>query len=109
MPSPILYQGFLYSVRSGGIITALSAETGEVKKEGRSPEAVGEYFASPVAGDGKIYFASAEGKVSVVKAVADWEILAVNDVGEGISATPAIANGSIFIRTQSRLYCFRQR
>ena len=109
IPSPMLFQGILYSVRSGGILTALSAGTGEVKKEGRLPEAVGEYFASPVAGDGKIYFASAEGKVSVVKAVADWEILAVNDVGEGISATPAIAGGAIFIRTQSRLYCFRQR
>jgi len=109
IPSPMLFQGILYSVRSGGILTSLSSETGEVKKEGRLPEAVGEYFASPVAGDGKIYFASAEGKVSVVKAIADWEILAVNDVGEGISATPAIADGAIFIRTQSRLYCFRQR
>ncbi|MFN0102292.1 MAG: PQQ-binding-like beta-propeller repeat protein [Bryobacteraceae bacterium] len=109
VPSPILYQGIIYSVRGGGIVAALNADTGEVRKEGRLPEAADGYFASPIAADGKIYLASAEGKVSVLKADADWEVLAVNDIGDGITASPAIADGSVFIRTRSRLYCFRQR
>jgi outer membrane protein assembly factor BamB len=68
VPSPTVFEGVLYSVRSGGIVTALDAETGEVKKEARLPLAGGEYFASPVAADGKIFLASHEGKVSVLKA-----------------------------------------
>jgi outer membrane protein assembly factor BamB len=108
VPSPILYQGILYSVRTGGIITALDFDTGQLVKEGRSPDAIGDYFASPVAADGKIYFASADGKVSVITATPKWEFLAVNDLGESISASPAIADGAIFIRTHSKLYCFRK-
>jgi outer membrane protein assembly factor BamB len=108
VPSPLLYQGVLYSVRTGGIITALDSDTGQLLKEGRSPDAIGEYFASPVAADGKIYFASADGKVSVITATPKWEFLAVNDLGESISASPAIADGAIFVRTHSRLYCFRK-
>jgi outer membrane protein assembly factor BamB len=108
VPSPLLYQGVLYSVRTGGIITALDSDTGQLVKEGRSPDAIGEYFAAPVAADGKIYFASADGKVSVITATPKWEFLAVNDLGESISASPAIADGAIFIRTHSRLYCFRK-
>lgn len=108
VPSPILYSGTLFSVRNGGIVTAFSADTGAVTKEGRLPDAGGNYFASPIAGDGKIFLASAEGKVSVLKASPDWEILAVNDLGDSIQASPAAADRSIFIRTDSKLYRFRQ-
>jgi outer membrane protein assembly factor BamB len=109
VPSPVLYQDVLYSVRSGGIVTAIDAETGRLLKEGRAQDALGDYFASPVAADGMVYLTSAEGKVSVLKAAAEWEVLAVNDLGDAISASPTIADGTIFIRTQSKLYCFRQR
>ncbi len=63
----------------------------------------GDYFASPVAGDGKIYVASDNGKVVVLKNDADYEVLATNDVGDAVVATPAIADGLIFIRTRSKL------
>jgi len=109
VPSPVLYQDVLYSVRSGGIVTAIDAETGRLLKEGRVQDAPGDYFASPVAADGMIYLASFEGKVSVLKAAREWEILAVKDLGDNISASPTIADGAILIRTHSRLYCFRQR
>jgi outer membrane protein assembly factor BamB len=108
VPSPLLYQGVLYSVRTGGIITALDPQNGQVLKEGRSPEAIGDYFASPVAADGKIYVANADGKVSVLKAARNWEFLAINYLSESISASPAIAGRALFIRTYSKLYCFRQ-
>jgi len=108
VPSPVLYQGVLYSVRNGGIITSIDAGTGEVRKEGRAPDAAGLYIASPVAGDGKVYFAGAEGKITIVKAAAEWEVLAVNDLADGITATPAIADRALFVRTHKKLYCFRQ-
>jgi outer membrane protein assembly factor BamB len=108
VPSPVLYRDVLYSVRSGGIVTAIDAETGQLLKEGRAQDALGDYFASPVAADGMVYLASAEGKVSVLKAAPEWEVIAVNDMGDTISASPTIADGAIFIRTQSKLYCFRQ-
>jgi outer membrane protein assembly factor BamB len=69
-------------------------------------DALGEYYASPVAGDGKIYLASLEGKVTVLKAGADWEVLSTGDLGEAVVATPAIADRRVFIRTEGRLYAF---
>jgi len=109
VPSPVLYQGVVYSVRSGGIVTAINAETGQLLKEGRTPDALGDYFASPVAGDGMIYLANSEGKVTVLKADPQWHVLASNDLKDSIAASPTIADGAIFIRTQSRLYCFRPK
>jgi outer membrane protein assembly factor BamB len=108
VPSPVLYQGVVFSVRNGGIITAIDLRTGQVVKEGRSMDAMGEYFASPVGADGKIYLANADGKVSVLKSGSEWEVIGVNDLQDSISASPAIADGALFFRTYSKLYCFRQ-
>jgi len=108
VPSPVLYQGIVFSVRTGGIITAIDLRTGQVLKEGRSTDAMGDYFASPVGADGKIYLANADGKVSVLKSGAEWEVIAVNDLQDSISASPAIAGDALFFRTHSKLYCFRQ-
>ena len=104
--SPLLYQNVLYLVKEGGIFTSLDPQKGEVLKQGRLTGALGAYYSSPVAGDGKIYTASEDGKVSVLKAGGDWEILKVNDLGEECYASPAIADGKIYLRTQSALYCF---
>lgn len=106
IPAPLVYQDVYYMVRTGGIITALDPATGRLLKEGRSRDAMGEYYASPVAADSKLYLASAEGKVTVVKAAAEWDVLAVNDLDEEIHATPALSGGRIYVRTHSGLYCF---
>ena len=106
IPAPLLYQNVLYLVKTGGIVTALDSATGRPLKEGRSPGALGEYFASPVAADDKIYLSSVEGKVSVLKAAGQWEVLGVNDIGEEIHATPALSGGRIFVRTRGSIYCF---
>ena len=108
VPSPILYRDILYSVKNGGIIVAMNPVTGEVLKAGRTKEAMEKYFSSPVAADGKIVMVSESGKVTVLKAGRDWEVLAVNDLGEECWATPAIASGSLYIRTRNTLYCFRK-
>jgi hypothetical protein len=106
IPAPLVYQNVYYMVRTGGIITSLNPETGELLKEGRSREALGEYYASPVAADGKVYLASEEGKMTVLNAAAKWEVLRVNDLGEEVHATPALSEARIYVRTRSSLYCF---
>jgi outer membrane protein assembly factor BamB len=109
IPSPLLYQGVLYVLREGGVVTALDPKTGKVLKQGRLTGALDSYFASPVAGDGKIYTVSQEGKLSVIQAGSQWEILAVNDMKEECWATPAIADSGVYVRTKSALYRFEKR
>jgi outer membrane protein assembly factor BamB len=104
--APILYRDVLYVIRDGGILTAFQPDTGKVLREERLKDALGEYWAQPVAGDGKIYFVNKEGKVSVIRAGADWEKLSSGDLDEQVIATPAIANSRIYIRTDGTLYCF---
>ncbi len=106
IPAPLLYQNVLYLVKTGGIITTIDAATGKLLREGRATGALGEYYASPVAADGKVYVASQEGKITVLKAGPQWEVLSVNAIGEEINATPALANGRLFVRTRDAVYCF---
>lgn len=107
--TPLVYRDVLYLVKDGGIITTLNPKTGEVFKTGRTPDAIDEYFASPVAADGKVFLLSYSGKVTVLKADPQWEVLAVNDLNEPSQSTPAIGGGRIFIRTHKALYSFGQR
>ncbi len=109
IPSPLLYDGVLYVIKNGGILTAFNPATGEVLKAGRVQGALGGYSASPVAAEGKIYIASEEGKLAVLRAGRDWDVLAVNDLGEGSFATPALSAGRIYVRTDEALYCFGSR
>jgi outer membrane protein assembly factor BamB len=105
-PSPLLYDGVLYMAKESGIFTALDPATGEVLKQGRLTGAPGFYYSSPVGADGKVFTVSENGVVSVIKAGADWQVLAFNDLGEPCHATPAFADDKIYIRTHQALYCF---
>ena len=84
----------------------LNPSTGALIKQGRLLHALDEYYASPVAGDGKVYLISRNGAVSVLEAGGDWGIAATGDLGEEVFATPAIADGHIWIRTATALYDF---
>jgi len=106
IPSPLIYRGVMYLMKEGGIVSSLDPASGQVLKQGRTPDALEEYYASPVAADGKIFMVSASGKVTVLKADAQWEILAMNDLDEEVWATPAIAGGNLYIRTRNALYSF---
>jgi len=106
VPSPLLYNGVLYIIRNGGILTSFDPETGAVAKTGRVAGAVGAYSASPVAADGKVFLASEDGKVAVLRPGREWDVLAVNDLGEACYATPALSGGSIYLRTSEALYRF---
>jgi outer membrane protein assembly factor BamB len=105
--SPLLYRGALYTIKDGGILTAINPDSGSQIHQARLPEAIDNYFASPVAADGKVYLASETGKISVIRPNdAGWEVLAVNDLGEPCYATAALADGRIYLRTATTLYCF---
>lgn len=106
IPAPLVYRGVMYLMKEGGIVSSLDPASGQVLKQGRTPNALEEYYASPVAGDGKIFVVSASGKVTVLKADAQWEILATNDLDDEVWATPAIAGGNLYIRTRNALYAF---
>ena len=104
--TPLVYDGLIYLVRNGGIFAALDVETGKMEKQGRLRDAIDEYFASPVAANGRILAASRDGKLTWVKAGAEWEVLQVNDLGEECFATPALTSDGVFVRTAAALYLF---
>jgi outer membrane protein assembly factor BamB len=107
--SPLLYEGVLYLVKEGGILTALDPKTGEILKQGRIKGALDDYYASPVAAAGKVFLLSQQGKATVIRAGADWEILASNDMEEETYATPAIVDDKVYLRTRGTLYCFTEK
>jgi outer membrane protein assembly factor BamB len=106
VPSTLLYQGTLFMVNDSGILTSFDPATGSVLKQGRLKAAIDKYFASPVGADGHVWLISQDGTVSVVSAKGEWDVLAVNALGDEVFATPAIADGRIYIRTKGVLYCF---
>lgn len=102
MPTPILYGKHFYTCSNSGIVACYEAESGKEIYKKRIGS--GSYTASPVAADGKLYFASEQGEVQVVKAGDSFELLAVNPMDDYVMATPAISNGSIIIRSQHYLF-----
>jgi outer membrane protein assembly factor BamB len=111
VPSAIVYRGQYVMVKDGGIVTAYNAKTGEEVYQKRAA-ASGNYYASPVAANGHIYFTSlAEGVITVLKAGSDTpEVVAKNEkLGERIAATPAIADDTLYVRTEKHLYAFAEK
>jgi outer membrane protein assembly factor BamB len=103
VPSPLFYRGRVYMLKDGGILSCLDAGTGRLLyRERLGP--VGAYFSSPVAGDGKIYAASHRGTMVVCAAGDSFQRLGVNPFDEAMFATPAIAAGVMYIRTEKQLY-----
>jgi outer membrane protein assembly factor BamB len=104
--TPVIDRGILYMVKEGGIVTKLDVATGQLLQEERVG-GLGNYFSSPVAGDGKVYFASEPGTVSVLASQPEWNLISSHEFHEKIYATPALAGGCIYIRTEKALYCFQ--
>jgi outer membrane protein assembly factor BamB len=102
LPTPIVYGDHLYTCSNNGIVTCYEAKSGKQVYRERLG-GTGGYTASPVAADGRLYFASEEGGVRVVAAGKNFELLAVNPLGDVCMATPAISDGMIFVRTQRYL------
>jgi len=109
MQTPVVYRGLLYACRGNGTLTCYDAKTGEVKYRQRLGSGRTGFTASPVVGDGKIYFSSEEGDIYVVQAGPEFKLLATNPMGEICMATPAISEGSLIFRTHHHLVSVSQK
>jgi outer membrane protein assembly factor BamB len=105
--SPILYGDHLYLLSDGGIVTCLDAKSGSVVYEGGRVPVPATFRASPVAFDGKILLTSEDGDTFVVRAGPKHEILGTNSVDEPVWASPALANGMVFIRGAKHLFAVK--
>jgi outer membrane protein assembly factor BamB len=106
MPSPLFYRDRLYFVRDGGLLTSYEPGTGKVLIDRERLGATSQYVASPVAAGGRIYAASVPGKMVILQAGDRLEVLAVNDLKETITSTPAVIEGKLYVRTANHLFAF---
>jgi outer membrane protein assembly factor BamB len=100
-PTPIAYGAYLYACANSGMLSCFEARTGKMIYKNRLS---GNFSASPVAADGRIYFPSEEGDIRVVQAGPNYQVLVVNKMEDACMATPAISDGMMFVRTQHFLY-----
>jgi outer membrane protein assembly factor BamB len=108
VPSPILYNDYLYLLTDAGAITCLEAATGKLIYQARMPVAT-QFTASPVAFEGKLMIVSEDGDSFIVKAGPTPEVLFANSLGEPVYASPAIAGGNILVRGATTLYCISNK
>ena len=105
VPSPLVHQGRIYMIKNGGILSCFDAESGERLYRNRI-SASGSYYASPIAVGQHIFLASRQGVVTVLRGGDTLDVVAENDLAEKIMATPAIADGTLYVRTGGHLYAF---
>ena len=105
-PTPIIYGDLFYTCADNGVLSAYNAKTGERIYQERLPSS---FSASPVAADGKLYLASEDGDVFVVKAGSKYALLATNPMGQALMATPAISDGMLIVRTENYIYAISER
>ncbi|QXD23540.1 PQQ-binding-like beta-propeller repeat protein [Opitutia bacterium ISCC 51] len=104
--SPLLYQNRLYLVKKGGTVSCLDPSSGVAYYERKRLGSSGEYYASPIGVDNKILIASEPGKLIILKASDEFEILESVDMNESIKASPAIVDNHLYVRTDQHLYAF---
>jgi len=101
-PSFLYQSPYLFAVTDDGVATCFEAETGEVIWQEHID---GTYAASPIYGDGKIYFLSTEGESTIIEAKPEFKIVAKNTINEKCQASYAVSQKQIFLRTEKSLYC----
>jgi outer membrane protein assembly factor BamB len=109
METPLIYDDFLYTCQTTGVLSCYRASSGDLFDSERLGSGDDGFTASPVASAGKIYFASEQGAVYVVKPGTNFTVLATNKMGEVCMATPAISDGSLFVRTQGHVIAVGQK
>lgn len=108
VPTPLYYRGRLWLIRNGGLISCYDGKNGEPIFQEERIGVTGDYYASPIGGDGKIYVASQSGTVTVIEAGDSLNVLARNKMNEQIMATPAIVDGVIYLRTTGNLFAIAE-
>jgi outer membrane protein assembly factor BamB len=112
IPSALVYRGQYVMVKDGGMVTAYDAKTGKEVYLQERVAAPGRYYASPVGANGHIYFAALEdGVVTVLKAGSDKPVVVSKNptLGERVAATPAVADDTLYVRTEKHLYAFAEQ
>ncbi len=105
VPSPLLYDGVLYLLKTNsGILSAFDARTGMPHYQLQRLDAVPNVFASPVGAAGRVYIAGREGTTLVIRSGPKFEVLASNDLDDGFDASPALADGELYLRGYRFLY-----
>lgn len=105
LSSPLYYNGRLYLVKSGGMSSCYDTRDGKLLWERSRLGNFGDYYASPIAANGRVYIAGKNGFIVVLQDGPALKILGKNDIGEDIIATPAIADGRLYVRTRENLFC----
>ncbi len=108
MPTPIIYRGYLYTLQNNGNFDCYELKSGKEIYRERIPHAGGGFSASPVAADGKIYLPSEDGDIFVVTAGPKFKLIATNNMGELLMATPAISKGIMYVRAEHNLFAIGQ-
>ncbi len=108
MPTPIIYSGLLYTCQNNGVLTCYDLKSGEEKYRRRIEHAGGGFSASPVAADGMIFLPSEDGEIFVVKAGPEFRLMATNHMGEVLMATPAISEGTLYVRGRHHVFAIGQ-
>ena len=104
MPTPLAYRGILYVLNNNGVFDAYELETGaEIYRQRLEPVGSG-FSASPVAADGRVYLPSEDGDILVIAAGREFKRIASNSLGDLIMATPALSDGTMYVRTASALF-----
>lgn len=107
IPSPLVVGGQVYVLADNGVLSAYNVQDGQLLFQERAGS--GEYYASPIAADGKVYIFNTEGESTVVRAAPKFEVLARNSMNEVTMATPAIVDGTMYVRTAGHLVALRAR
>jgi outer membrane protein assembly factor BamB len=106
IPSILLYDGLIYMVRNGGLLSAVDAANGKLLYRERL-NAPGQYSASPVAANGHVYLGSNRGIITVVKVDKKFEIIHQHDLKDPVLVSPAIDKSTLYVRSEKALWAFR--
>ena len=106
-PTPLVYRDILYVCIDNGVLSAYDVNTGTRLYQRRVAPDVGGVSASPVAANGRVYIASEDGVLFVIRAGGRFELLARNDMRELCLATPALSDDLLLVRTRTHLYALR--
>lgn len=105
-PTPLVYGDLMYVLADNGVFSVYDAKTGAVVYQQRLPSS---FSASPVAADGRLYLASEDGDVFVVKAGRQYELLSKNTMGQPLMATPALSQDMLILRGENAIYAIGER
>ncbi|MBD3266870.1 PQQ-binding-like beta-propeller repeat protein [bacterium] len=101
MPSPVLVGDLIYFVNNGGILSCVEAKTGKLVWKTRLS---GQYYASPIVADGKLFFTSTAGDVTIIQLGRSYNALKTNKFGSGFMASPAVSGNALYLRSKTHLY-----